>query len=101
MYTENMKQTKETYSILTKYGTFSATIWHEKKEKLFLVELPDFDHAMTQGTTLVEARRMAKDLLEILCESAFDDGKAVIDNKRRFAARGKLSKVSGPATVLV
>lgn len=86
---------KKKYLIKTKYGNFNAAIWHEVAEKLYLVEVPSFNKTMTQGSTLADAKYMAKDLIELLCEVAFNDGKIIIDDERRIAARGKLGRLSG------
>ena len=96
-----MASKKQTFSIKTKYGSFQARIWHETGEKLYLVEVPSFDNSMTQGSSLTEAKRMAKDLIELLSEAAFDDGKVVVDEDQRIAGRGKLARISGPATIAV
>ena len=54
---------------------------------------------MTQGSTLADAKYMAKDLIELLCEVAFDDGKMVVDDEGRVVGRGKSTRISGPVTV--
>ncbi|MSU74259.1 type II toxin-antitoxin system HicB family antitoxin [Candidatus Kaiserbacteria bacterium] len=86
---------KKKYLIKTKYGNFNAIIWREVAEKLYLVEVPSFNKTMTQGTTLTDAKYMAQDLIELLCEVAFDEGKVVIDDGRHIVARGKLKNLSG------
>ncbi|MBI4088685.1 type II toxin-antitoxin system HicB family antitoxin [Candidatus Kaiserbacteria bacterium] len=87
---------KKKYLIKTKYGNFNASIWRDNAdEKMYLVEVPSFNKTMTQGTTLADAKYMAKDLIELLCEVAFDDGKVVIDDERHIVARGKLGRLSG------
>jgi len=90
---------KKKYLIKTKYGNFNAVIWRDRADKLFLVEVPSFDKTMTQGSTLFDAKYMAKDLVELLCEVAFDDGKVVIDDEGRVSGRGKFSKLSGPVAM--
>ena len=90
---------KKKYPIKTKYGTFQAAIWYDRTDKLYLVEVPSFDKTMTQGSTLADAKYMAKDLVELLCEVAFDDGKIVIDDHGSVAGRGRIGKISGPVTV--
>ncbi len=90
---------KKTYSIRTKYGLFRAFIWQDKRDKFYLVEVPSFDKAMTQGYTLAEAKEMAADLINLLCEDAMDNGKVVIDDNRRVFARGKLARKTGPVFI--
>lgn len=87
------------YVIKTKYGSFRVSIWHDRTDKLFLVEIPSFNKTMTQGATLADAKYMAKDLIELLCEVAFDDGKIVIDDFGSVIGRGKVSKISGPVAI--
>ena len=86
---------KKKYLIKTKYGNFNAVIWRQNAEKLYLVEVPSFNKTMTQGSTFADAKYMAQDLIELLCEVAFDDGKVVIDDERHMIARGKLRRLSG------
>ena len=90
---------KKSYSIKTKYGIFQALIWQDRRDKFYLVEVPSFDRAMTQGHTLVEAKEMAQDLINILCETALDEGKVVIDDTRRVYARGKMAIKTGPVSL--
>ncbi len=91
---------KKKYLIRTKYGNFNATIWRDNADdKMYLVEVPSFNKAMTQGANLSDAKYMAKDLIELLCEVAFDDGKVVIDDERRVIARGKFGRLSGVVAI--
>ncbi|MEK7138768.1 MAG: type II toxin-antitoxin system HicB family antitoxin [Patescibacteria group bacterium] len=90
---------KKKYLIKTKYGNFQASIRYDNSDRLFLVEVPSFDKTMTQGSTLTDAKYMAKDLIELLCEVAFDDRKIVIDDEGKIAGRGKFSKISGPVSL--
>ena len=91
---------KKKYLIKTKYGNFNANIWRDRADKLYLVEVPSFDKTMTQGSTLTDAKYMAKDLIELLCEVAFDDGKVVVDDERHIAARGKFAHLQGPVSLV-
>lgn len=94
-----MATKREKYLIKTKYGNFKVFVWYDRTDKLYLVEVPSFNKTMTQGSTLVDAKYMAKDLVELLCEVAFDDGKIVIDDEGRRVARGKFANISGPVLV--
>ena len=92
---------KKYYPIKTKYGLFQVLIWQNKTDKLYLVEVPSFDRAMTQGSTLTEAKRMATDLINLLAEGAIkDEGKVVIDDTRRVYGRGKLANKTGPVSIV-
>jgi len=90
---------KKRYAIKTKYGVFNAAIWFDRADKLYLVEVQSFDKTMTQGSSLADAKYMAKDLIELLCEVAFDDGKMVVDDEGHISGKGRSAKVSGPVTV--
>ncbi len=87
---------KKKYLIKTKYGNFNALMWRDNADdKMYLVEVPSFNKTMTQGTNLADAKYMAQDMIELLCEVAFDDGKIVIDDEQHMFARGKLRRLSG------
>ena len=90
---------KKKYLIKTKHGNFNANIWQDRADKLYLVEVPSFYKTMTQGSTLADAKYMAKDLIELLCEVAFDDGKVVVDDERHISARGSLVRFQGPVSL--
>ncbi|MBI3335042.1 MAG: hypothetical protein HY001_00895 [Candidatus Portnoybacteria bacterium] len=92
---------KHKFLIKTKYGSFNAIVWHDRADKIYLVKLLSFDKTMTQGSTVADAKYMARDCAELLCEVAFDDGKIVVDDQGKVAARGKLARISGPITVAV
>lgn len=92
---------KKGYLIKTKYGDFQAVIWLDRRDKIYLAQVASFDRAMTQGSTLPDAKRMAADIIELLCEEALDDGKVIIDDNRRVYARGKLARQSGPVSLAV
>ncbi len=90
---------KKKYPIKTQYGVFQAVIWYDRADKMYLVEVPSFDRTMTQGSSLADAKYMARDLIELLCDVAFDDGKMVIDDEGHVVGKGRAAKVSGPVTV--
>ena len=90
---------KKFFTIKTEYGTFQALIWQDRRDKIYLVEVPSFDRAMTQGHTLADAKYMAGDLINLLCEVALDDGKVVIDDTRHVYARGKMARKTGPVAI--
>lgn len=91
---------KKKYLIKTKYGVFQVLIWFDTRDKVYIAQVPSFSQAMTQGSSISEAKRMAEDIIELLSEAAFDDGKAVIDDERSLYAKGKLARHSGPVTVV-
>ena len=90
---------KKKYLINTDYGNFYANIWYDRQDKLYLVEVPSFDKTMTQGSTLSDAKYMARDLIELLCEVAFDDGKAVVDDRGQLHTKRKFPRLVGPVFI--
>mgnify|MGYP003394528981 CR=1 FL=1 len=91
---------KKMYQIKTKYGTFGTIIWYDRADKAYLVRVPSLGNSATFGSSLADAKRMAADLIELLCEVAFDDGKVVIDDERRVFGRSKLARTAGVAELV-
>jgi len=79
---------KKKHAIQTKYGNFDVAIWYDKLDKAYLVETVGFNKTMTFGRSLSEAKRMAKDLLELLVECEHDAGRAVVDTKMHITGKG-------------
>ena len=79
---------KKVYPIKTEYGTFKAKIWFDKRDKAYLVETVGFDKSATCGNSLKHAKAMAKEVFELLCEEALDEGKAVVDSNMRIVGKG-------------
>ena len=79
---------KKKYPIKTKYGTFEAKIWFDKSDKAYLVETVGFDKTATFGETFAHAKRMAQEVIELLIECEFDQGRAVVDTGMRISGRG-------------
>ena len=78
---------KKKHLIKTKYGDFQVAIWYDKSDKSYLVETVGFDKTMTFGASLAEAKRMAKELIELLVECALEEGNIVVDSAMRVAGR--------------
>lgn len=78
---------KKKYLIKTKYGDFQVLIWYDKNDKSYLVETVGFDRTMTFGVSIAEAKRMAKELIELLVECALEDGNVVVDSTMRVVGR--------------
>ena len=78
---------KKKYLIKTKYGDFQVSIWYDKSDKSYLVETVGFDKTMTFGASVAEAKRMAKELIELLVECALDDGNVVVDSMMRVVGK--------------
>ena len=78
---------KKKYTIKTEYGSFQALIWYDKLDKAYLVEAVAFDRTMTYGKSLTVAKRMAKELIELLVESTVEEGNAVVDSNMRVVGK--------------
>jgi predicted RNase H-like HicB family nuclease len=78
---------KKNHLIRTKYGSFQVSIWYDKRDKAYLVETHGFDKTMTFGRSIMDAKHMARDLIEMLVESAMDEGNIVIDSAMRVIGR--------------
>jgi predicted RNase H-like HicB family nuclease len=86
------KLPKELY-LKTKLGTFKVHIWWDQKDKAYLVKVPSLPGTNTFGTSLREAKIMAKDAIELNCECLIDEGKIVIDDAGRVFGRIPKSKM--------
>lgn len=84
------KTIKEEFIIKTKDGAYKIVIWFDKKDKAYLVSVPSLPEVFTFGKSLVDAKRMAKDAIELYCDCQVDEGRVIIDDERR--AIGKLPK---------
>ena len=71
----------------TRYGSFYATITHSVRDKVYFVSIPAFPGVMTEARSLVEAKKFAKEVIELQCLAALDDGKIVIDDTRQVHGR--------------
>ncbi|MBI2087055.1 MAG: type II toxin-antitoxin system HicB family antitoxin [Candidatus Zambryskibacteria bacterium] len=81
---------KKTYSIRTKYGDFKVNIWLNKSDNAYLVKGVSLPQVVTFGRTLVKAKKMAKEALELYCECVINENKIIIDDSRKVV--GKLPK---------
>lgn len=85
-----MRKKEQTYPIDTKHGVFSVLIWYDARDKAYLVRGARLPAVVTFGKTLAEAKRMAREALELYCDSVIEQGKIVIDDTRRIV--GQLPK---------
>ncbi|MBI4215635.1 MAG: type II toxin-antitoxin system HicB family antitoxin [Parcubacteria group bacterium] len=52
-------------------------------DKVYLVRVPNLPGVITFGRSLIEAKKMAREAIELHCECEIDEGKIVIDDRRR------------------
>jgi predicted RNase H-like HicB family nuclease len=84
------KVTKKEFIIKTKDGVYKIVVWFDSKDKAYLVKVPSLPDVFTFGKSISDAKRMAKDAIELYCDCLVDEGNIVIDDERR--AVGKLPK---------
>jgi predicted RNase H-like HicB family nuclease len=76
---------KTTYTLLrTKQGTFKVRFEWDARGRAYLVTVPSLPGAITFGTSLQEAKKMARDVIELHCECLVDEGHLVIDDTKRL-----------------
>lgn len=85
-----MKKRKKKFLIQTKTGAYTALIRFDKRDRVYLVRVPSLSGVVTFGKTLKEAKRMAKDAIELHCACLIDEKKVIIDDKQHII--GKVSK---------
>lgn len=88
-----MKKFKKEFQISTKHGTFRVFIWWDDRDKAYLVKAVNLPEVVTFGTSLVDAKRMAKDALELYCLCAIDEGKLVIDDEGKIVGERPRARV--------
>lgn len=82
--------------IETRYGSFFAKITHSVRDEVYQVTIPTFPDVLTEARTITEAKKYAKEVIELQCLAALAEGKIVIDDTHH--AHGKLVR-SGPLAV--
>lgn len=82
-----MNKNKKELLLPTKRGTYRTVIWYDKKDRAYLVKVPALPEVVTFGKTLIEAKKMAKDAIELYCECVTDQGNVVIDDQRRVIGK--------------
>lgn len=84
---------KHSLNISTKRGTYKAVFKWDKRDKAYIVSVPSLPDVFTFGKNLQDAKRMAKDAIELYCECLIDEGKIVIDDERRVVGDVPLSRI--------
>ena len=84
---------KKTISIKTKYGTYNVSIWFDSKDKTYLVKALGLPNVVTFGTSLADAKRMAKDAIELYYDCVVKKSVA-IDYQNRITGKIPQSRVA-------
>ena len=74
------KSYNKKFNINTQVSNFMVRVRWDKKDRVYLVNVPSLKGAFTFGKTIAEAKKMAKDVIGLCCECLFDEGKIVIDD---------------------
>ncbi len=74
--------------IETRYGSYYATIVYSKRDKVYFISIPAFPGILTEALSLSEANKFAKEVIELQCLAALEEGKIIIDDTR--LAHGRL-----------
>jgi len=73
------------YTILkTKEGTFRVKFEWDSRDKAYLVTVPSLPGAVTFGLTLGEAKKMAREVIELHCECMVEEGYIIIDDSKKL-----------------
>lgn len=78
-----MRVKKLALSIETKRGTYEAIFRWDVKDKAYIVNVPSLSGVVTFGKNLKDAKRMAKDAIELYCEYLIEDGNIIIDDQEK------------------
>lgn len=73
--------------IETRYGSFFMVVKYSARDKVYLISLPAFPDVTTEARSIQEAKKFAKEVIELQCMAALDDGKIIIDDTRRVRGR--------------
>ncbi len=67
----------------TRYGSFFVSIVYRARERIYIIAIPAFPGIVTEARSLSEAKKFAKEVIELQCLAAIEEGKIVIDDTRK------------------
>ena len=73
-----VKNRKKFVPVKTTFGEFSCFFEANTPEKGYTVTVPKLKGVVTFGDNIIEARKMAKEAIELHCECLLDEGLAEI-----------------------
>lgn len=91
-----MKKRQKTVLVSTKKGSYKTIIWHDVRDKAYLVKVPSLSGVATFGKTFAEAKRMAKDAIELHCDCLIAEGKIIVDDSGRAVGKIPRSRLLSP-----
>ena len=65
-------------NIQTKYGSFDLSLASNSPEKGYTVTVPKLRGVVTHGDTIIEAKKMGREAVELHCEGLLADGLAEV-----------------------
>jgi len=80
-----MKHKKATIDIETKHGTYGAVLKWDAKDKAYIVKVQSLPGVFTFGKNIRDAKKMAKDVIELYCDCLIREGNIIVDDKRKVA----------------
>ena len=81
------KAKKYTFHIPTKRGNYDVVLTWDSKDRAYLVSVPSLPEVITFGKNLADAKRMAKDAIELHCDCLIDEKHIIIDDDKRVIGR--------------
>ena len=87
---------KQEVKIQTRNGTFRTMIWWHRGDKAYLVRVPSLPGTVTFGRSFKDAKKMARDAIELYCSVMLDQGKIIIDDTGRVIGRLPRARVFAP-----
>jgi predicted RNase H-like HicB family nuclease len=79
---------KKIVKVKTLFGTFECIFELNKPEKGYTVTVPRVRGVVTCGDTLAEAKKMAKEAIELHCECLVEEGLAELKIYRKHIRSG-------------
>lgn len=77
--------------VKTKFGVIECRFDSNTPEKGYTVTIPRLPGVVTCGDTLAEAKRMAKEAIELHCECLFEEGLAEVKLRKVAKTEAKVS----------
>lgn len=85
-YNQNMIR-KRLYIVKTIFGEFQCMFESNDPERGYTVTVPKLRGIVTCGDTIAEAKKMAKEAIELHCECLIDEGRAELKLKPSYTER--------------
>lgn len=84
---------KKEFFVKTRTGSFRVVVWWDEKDRTYLVKVPSLPEVVTFGTSIIDAKRMAKDAVELYCDCEVGEGNLIIDDLKNIIGKLPASRV--------